>query len=258
MSWLLLAMAAAAPLYVFDNGTGRGSLPIEEQADLAKRTGYAGIFYSGTKDIPQLVAVHKSRGLQVLGIYTGMNVGDAKPGYDPGLPAAIKQLQGSGALITFTVNGKAENADEIALPVVREVCDMAAKAGLQVALYPHYGFHVARIEDALRIIGKAERKNLGLVFNLCHWLRSGDGENLKVRFKEALPHTMMVSINGSDNEGDWDRLIQTLDKGSYDVKGFVKTVRAMGYKGPIGLQCYNIKGDLEGNLKRSMAAWRTF
>lgn len=258
MNALLLLMAAAAPLYVFDNGTGRGSLAIEEQAEVARRTGYAGIFYSGTKEIPQLVAAHKSRGMRVLGIYTGMNVADAKPAYDPGLPAAIEQLRGSGALITFTVNGKAESGDEIALPVVREVCDMAAKAGLQVALYPHYGFHVARIEDALRVIGKSERKNLGLVFNLAHWLRSGDGANLTARLKEALPHTLMVSINGADHEGDWDRLIQTLDKGAYDVKGFVKAWMKAGYKGPIGLQCYNIKGDLEGNLKKSMEAWRAF
>ena len=47
------AMAqAAGPLFVFDNGVGRGVLSIEEQAELTKRTGYAGIFYSGTKDIP--------------------------------------------------------------------------------------------------------------------------------------------------------------------------------------------------------------
>lgn len=258
MNPLLLLMAAAAPLYVFDNGTGRGVLPLEEQVELARRTGYAGIFYSGTRDIPQLIAAHKSRGMKVLGIYTGMNVADAKPGYDPGLPAAIEQLRGTGALITFTVNGKADNADEIALPVVQEVCDMASKAGLKVALYPHYGFHVARIEDALRIIGKAKRRNLGLVFNLCHWLRSGDGENLVPRLKEALPHTMMVSVNGADPEGDWDRLIQTLDQGSYDVKGFLKTIREMGYKGPVGLQCYNVKGDREENLRKSMAAWRAF
>lgn len=253
-----LAQAADAPLYVFDNGVGQGALSIEEQAELTKKTGYAGIFYSGTKNIPELLAAHKLRGLKVLGIYTGMNVSDAKPGYDPGLPEAIRQLKGTGALITFIVNGKAANGDDLAVPVIREVADMAAQAGLQVALYPHYGFHVARIEDALRVRERVGRSNLGIVFNLCHWLKSGDEANMTERLKEALPHTLMVSINGADHEGDWDRLIQTLDRGAFDVRGFLKTLRSMGYRGPIGLQCYNVRGDREENLKRSMAAWRSF
>ncbi len=56
--------------------------------------------------------------------------------------------------------------------------------------------------------------------------------------------------------GGWDKLIQTLDRGQYDVFAFVKTVRTMGYTGPIGLQCYAIKGDRRENLQRSIGAWR--
>ncbi|MBI4910272.1 MAG: sugar phosphate isomerase/epimerase [Acidobacteria bacterium] len=250
--------AADSPLYVFDNGSGRGELNVEQQTELAQRTGYAGIFYSGFKDLPQLVAAHKQRGMHMVGIYTGMNLKDPLPTYDRALPEAIRLLKGTGALITFTVNGSVLNGDDIATPVVREVAAMAAAARLKVALYPHYGFHIARIEDALRLIEKVNRPNVGLVFNLCHWLRSGDEANMQARLKQALPKTLMVSINGADHEGDWTRLIQTLDRGTFDVKAFVHTVRSMGFKGPIGLQCYNVKGDREENLKRSMRAWRAF
>lgn len=252
------ACAADAPLFVFDNGAGRGVLPIEEQVELARRTGYAGVFMSGTKDMPRWLAAHRERGMKFLGIYTGMDISKENPSYDPGLPEAIRQLKDSGTLITFTVNGKAADGDERAVPVIRAVADMAAEAGLDVALYPHHGFHVARIEDAIRLIGKAGRKNAGLVFNLCHWLRSGDGANLAPRLKEAMPYMKLVSINGAAHEGGWDRLIQTLDRGEYDVKAFVKAARAAGYRGPVGLQCYNVKGDREENLRKSMAAWRAF
>ncbi len=78
------------------------------------------------------------------------------------------------------------------------------------------------------------------------------------RLKEAVPYTALVLINGADHDGDWDRLIQTLDRGAFDVPGFVRMLRSLGYNGPIGLQCYNLKGDREENLKRSMAAWRSF
>jgi sugar phosphate isomerase/epimerase len=255
-----LTRAGDAPLYVFDNGTGRGTLSIEEQAELTRKTGYAGIFYSGTENIPQLLEAHRKRGLKVLGIYTGMNISDAKPGFEPGLPEAIRQLKGTGALVAFTINGKGakSDGDGIAIAVLRDVADMAAEAGLKVALYPHYGFHVARIEDALRVREKAGRPNIGIVFNLCHWLRSGDEANMAARLRESLPYTLMVSINGADHEGDWDRLIQTLDGGSFDVRSFVKTLGSMGYRGPIGLQCYNVKGNPEENLRRSMTAWGTF
>jgi hypothetical protein len=36
----------------------------------------------------------------------------------------------------------------------------------------------------------------------------------------------------------------------------VKMLIGMGYRGPIGLQCYAIPGDPETNLSRSMRAWR--
>ena len=49
-----LMPAAKRPLYVFDNGVGGGKLSATEQTELTKKTGYAGIFYSGTKNIPEL------------------------------------------------------------------------------------------------------------------------------------------------------------------------------------------------------------
>ncbi len=66
-----------------------------------------------------------------------------------------------------------------------------------------------------------------------------------------------VTINGADNEGEnWDRLIQPLDRGSFDVYGFLKTLRGLGYTGPVGLQCYGIQGDAREHLARSINAWR--
>lgn len=252
----LPALCQQAPLYVFDNGVGLKTATIEEQAELTRKTGYAGIFYTGTSEMPRVLEAHRTRGLKLIGIYTGMNLSDPKPGYDPGLPEAIRQLKGTGALITFTVSGKSADGDAIAVPIIREVAYMAAAAGLKVALYPHFGFHVARVEDGLRVVQKVGRSNVGIVFNLCHWLRSGDAANMTQRIAEAVSHTMMVSINGADYEGDWDRLIQPLDQGAFDVNNFMAAFAKAGYRGPVALQCYNVAGDKEQNLVRSMQAWR--
>jgi sugar phosphate isomerase/epimerase len=251
-----LATGATAGLGVFDNGLGRGVLSIDEQAELARKTGYDGVVFAGTANIPEMRKALDARGLKFYGIYTGMNVSDKEPSYDPGLPEAIRQLKGSGALITFNVNGKNPDGDKIAVRVIRQVADMASEAGLRVVLYPHYGMHVARVEDALRLREMTGKANVGIVFNLCHWLRSGDEANMKLRLEQAAPHLALVLINGADHEGDWDRLIQPLDRGEFDLKGFLTVLRGTGYRGLVGLQCYAIKGDREENLRRSMTAWK--
>ncbi|MCD4726256.1 MAG: sugar phosphate isomerase/epimerase, partial [Pirellulales bacterium] len=100
----------------------------------------------------------------------------------------------------------------------------------------------------------------GASFNLCHFLKLDDEKNLERRIQESMPYLFVVSINGADggqtNQMDWGRLIQTLDRGSFDVGRVLKILGRLGYSGPIGLQCYAIPGDPYENLKRSMQAWQ--
>lgn len=249
--------------FALDNGTGRDQkLPLEQQADLVKRAGYAGIGYTGTQRIPELLGALDARGLQLFSIYVGSRVDGAGPAYDPGLPEAIRQLKGRKTVVWLNIQGKAPDGDERAAAIVREVADLAAGSGLRVVIYPHVGFCVERVEDALRIRALAGRPNVGVTFNLAHFLAIGDEPNLDKRLTEAMPFLEMVTVNGADHEGDWrkgdwSRLIQTLDRGAFDVRGLVQKLRRLGYRGPIGLQCYQVAGDIEENLKRSMAAWRT-
>jgi len=72
-----------------------------------------------------------------------------------------------------------------------------------------------------------------------------------------MPHLYLVTINGADSGGkNWDTLIQTLDRGTFDMFNFLKTLKEMGYTGPIGFQGYAIKGDARDILKRTMDGWQ--
>jgi sugar phosphate isomerase/epimerase len=74
-----------------------------------------------------------------------------------------------------------------------------------------------------------------------------------------MPRLWAVSINGADafdEKPGWDRYIQPLDKGNFDMAAFIRTLRTLGYTGPIGLQCYGIGGDVREHLARSMQKWR--
>jgi sugar phosphate isomerase/epimerase len=100
---------------------------------------------------------------------------------------------------------------------------------------------------------------VGVMFNLCHWLRVDKSRDYKPLLKAALPRLWAVSINGADNldlKPGWDRYIQPLGQGNFDMAGFLRTLRELGYTGPIGLQCYGIGGDAREHLARSMAAWK--
>jgi len=144
--------------------------------------------------------------------------------------------------------------------ILREIADMAAASGLRVAQYPHTNNYVERVEDAVRLAKKVDRPNLGVMFNLCHCLKVDGPENIAARLEAAMPHLMVVTINGADDEqwkqAGWDKLIQPLDRGSFDLAGLLKTLRKLKYTGPIGLQCYGIGGDAREHLARSIRAWR--
>ena len=147
--------------------------------------------------------------------------------------------------------------DRRAVEILGEIAEMAAEANVRVALYPHTGFWVERVEDAVRVVKQVNRKNVGVTFNLCHWLMVDDEKNAESLIKSAMPHLFVVTINGADSGGkNWKTLIQTLDRGTFNMRGFLKTLRDSGYTGPIGFQGYGIGGDAHDNLKRTMDTWR--
>ena len=248
--------AGPGPFFAFDNGTGRGTVPFEEQAKLLADLGYAGIGYTGCDQIPDMLQALDKYGLQMFSIYVAAKVGEKGPSFDPGLPAAIQALKGRDTLIWLTVQGQIDDQDQQAVKAVQEVADLAQAAGLRVALYPHVGFYVSSTEDALRLVHKADRKNLGVSFNLCHTLQLGQEARIPEILQAARPHLFVVSINGADHEGGWDRLIQTLDRGAYDNFALLSLLEKLEYRGPVGLQCYNVQGDIRDNLTRSMSAWK--
>lgn len=250
------------PFFAFDNGVNRGKWSPDKQAEVLQDLGYEGISYNGPQQMPERLRAFRSRGLRVFSIYVQANL-NKDPAYDPRLEEAISELKGSDTFLWLFVTGQKGADDERALETVREIADMAASADLKVALYPHHGMYVETVEDALRLVSRAGRDNLGVTFNLCHSLKAGNADRVEELLEKAMPHLYLVSINGASKRGDnwrdegWGQLIQTLDRGEYDVAALLEKLQKLGYRGPIGLQCYNIKGDPMDNLRRSIKAWRS-
>ena len=247
--------------FAMDTGVhGDGLKTPEARAKLLKELGYAGIGWT-PPGIPEMLAALDREGLKMPTLYLGVRIGEGEQKYDPLLPKYIEQLKGRPTILWLTVTSKSDKpsapeGDERAVAVIREIADLARGAGLRVALYPHYGAWLERIQDAVRIVKKADRPNVGVTFNLCHCLRVGDEAKIPELLEAARPSLFVVTINGADREGDWNRLIQPLDRGAFDLAPLLKQVKAIQFRGPIGLQHYGIKGDAQENLRRSMEAWR--
>ena len=252
------ATAFAAPeFFVFDNGVGRGSWSPERQATTLKELGYDGISYNYTTpaDLAAWLAAFKKQGLKIYGLYLYTFI-DKPEHYDPRFKEAVKMLKGSDTIIWMTLREPQTKGDHDAeaVKLVQEIADLAKDNGLRVALYGHAGFYVACAADGVRIVKKSERPNVGVSINLCHEFMSNRGEQLDQTIKLAAPYLMLVSINGVDVEHK--QFLLRLDKGDFDVAGWLGKLQTAGYRGPVGLQCFQVKGDVTENLKADMSAWR--
>lgn len=252
----------ANAFFAMDTGTKDANhVAAKAQAAMLKELGYAGIGYSGFDGIPEMLKELDAQGLHMFTVYFSGEVNPDGSQYDPLLKEGVKALKGRDTILWITISSKvfkpsSPEGDVQAVAMLRAISDSAAASGLRVALYPHTNCWLEKVEDAVRVAKKVDRKNVGVTFNLCHWLNAGKGQDMEQLMRIALPHLFAVTINGADSEGGWDKLIQPLDQGSFDVRGFLMTLKELGYTGPIGLQGYGIPGDVHENLKRSMAAWK--
>jgi sugar phosphate isomerase/epimerase len=150
---------------------------------------------------------------------------------------------------------------KVALREVRTIADYAQSRGVRVALYPHAGFWVERVEEAVDLAERLNHPNVGVMFNLCHWLKMEGAERDPAPVLElALPRLFFVTVNGADT-GDtrkmpWRQLIQPLGSGTYDVAAFLGKLVKTGYSGPVGFQGYGIQEDPRAVMTATMAAWR--
>lgn len=235
---------------------------MEEQATMLKQLGYDGVGHIWLDKVAERLKTLDEAGLKLYQITMKVEVGSAKPVYDPRFKEVLAMVKGRRmqfALLMTGANPSDPSVDAHAVEIVREMSDLARDSGAQLLLYPHHKFWVERIEDAVRVAEKVDRPNVGVMFNLCHWLRVDSQRDYKPLLKQAMPRLWAISLNGADVRDEkpgWDRYIQPLDAGSFDVGGLLKTLKELGYRGPIGLQCYGIGGDAREHLARSKDAWK--
>lgn len=257
------------PLFVFNNALnkrGLDTMSIAQQASLLKSMGYDGIEQRETNGLLDAVGAMNKQGLRVYTDYMGIDIDKDEP-YLPSWKEVIPKLKGTGIILwahfhsdKFKPSDPA--ADEKIVRIVQQLADYAKPYGVRIAIYHHIGFLVQTADDSYRIATKANRDNVGSVLNLCHYLRTASEDDLTRTVEMTLPKLFVVSINGADSgdtqKMDWTQLIRPLGEGTFDCYRFVEMLVDKGYKGPIGIQCYNLKGGPENYLPQTIKAWKGF
>lgn len=242
------------------------NFPFEYQADMLKKLGFDGIELLGLDKAEEKLKVLKNYRLPLYMVYIQIDIDKEEP-YDPKLPDFIKSVSYSGVTLWLHIHSDKfkpsdPEGDILAVPVIQKLADYAQQYDVNLALYPHSFFWLEKIDDSVRLTEKINRRNVGAVFNLCHFLKTDNRPDLEKKLIGSIPYLAAVSINGADdgntNEMDWNRLIQPLGEGSFDVLNVLRLLRDNNYNGPVGLQCYNIPGNPSVFLNKSIKTWNKY
>ena len=235
----------------------------EQQAQMLKELGYAGVGHIWLDKLEERLATLDAAGLRLFQITMTVDIAPGKAPYDAArfkeVLALIKGRQVQFCLLCKGGKPSDPSLDPRGVEVFRAMSDLARDSGAQLLLYPHQQDWIERLEDSIRVAGQVDRPNVGVMFNLCHWLRVDQSRDYRPLLRRALPRLWAVSINGADERDEqpgWKHYIQPLDQGSFDVGALLKTLQQLGYHGPIGLQCFGLGGDAREHLARSMTKWR--
>jgi len=238
----------------------------DSKVRLLKDIGFDGFEMEGLDSCNWKLAALDRAGLKLHMVYVEVNLDKENP-YDSRLKDFITKLDGRHTTLWLHVHNDAlspsdTTGDARCVAIIRELADYASRYSVSIALYPHSRFWLEKVGDSVRLTKKIDRSNVGAVFNLCHFLKTDERSELESRLKESIPYLAAVSVNGADDgntrDMDWSKLIQPLGSGNFDVLNILRILKNNNFKGPVGLQCYNIEGDPSVFLKKSMKTWHDY
>jgi len=243
----------------------------DKQVELVKNAGFDGIEINQIESFEGMKTALDQFQFKGSYFYVKLQLGEP---IDNRLENAIKQLKGTNTIIAPYIladnkrfKPNSPEGDSEAIKLLQLIALWSKKSGLQVAIYPHFGFYVERTDHALQLAQKINRKNVGLSFNLCHWLATTNLKervDLKNHLKELKPYLKMITISGandiiSQKKSIFDDYILPLGTGSFDTYDLLKfMVKTIKFKKPIGIQCYNIKGNKPQLIINTMAVWKEY
>jgi len=236
---------------------------IEPPVGVLKDLHYAGYGHLWLPGVEQRTESLRRDGLRLFQVYLRVDLSQSQPVDEAAIEKALPALKPHRTQLAMLMTGgkpSDPSLDDRAIAILTRLADRAKPYGVSIVLYPHSNDWLEKTSDCVRLAQRINRPGeVGVMFNLCHWMKADPNRDLREVLTLAKPWLMAVSLSGSDTpeqiragKGNW---IQPLGQGGYDVRQLLKLLAEVGFKGPIGLQCYGLKGDPKEILTASKAAW---
>lgn len=240
--------------------------PVGELASLLREVGFDGTGYSNLASpaLDDALRAFDTAGLKVYLFEMPINLApQAAAPYDPRLPDLIRKLKGRDATVAVNLFGRKPGDPEgleSAVKILRELGDVATEAGVRISIYNHVDCWSESVPFVVEVVKKVNHPRVGFNFNVCHWVKVEGAKDFKPVLRENAAKLFCVTICGSTiGAPTWTNgLIQPLDKGSFDNRALLATLREIGYRGPVGIMCYGVPGDAREHLRRSLATWKSW
>ena len=241
----------------------------QEKVKLLKSIGCEGLEGAGYADFFELKKALDQEGLLMPVNYVALTFEINHKPENPSIDEIKTMIKASakGSIIYFNLHSNSykedkATGDKVLAVLLRELSDFASSYGVKLSAYPHLNLYCETVAHSIQIAKLVDRKNFGTTINLCHLLKIEGSKGIEAKIKEYVPYLFAVNICGADTgdtqQMDWDQLIQPLGQGTFDTYGFVQLLLDNGYSGPIGLQCYALKGDAKETLTQSMEIWNSY
>lgn len=249
---------------IMPNSDTMRQTPTVQIASIMKEIGYANVALScQPRQFDEKMKAYRDAGLRVGAVYVGWTTDGRSASLNIPIDKVFEHLRNSGAVVmihTSAAPGVKVTDKRIAeqlLPLAKQ----AQKAGVTIAIYPHFGNLLPTIESAIRVANAVDHPSLGVCFNLCHFLKQHDAADLPAKVRAAKDRIKLVTINGAavgnTQAMSWDKLIQQIDQGEFDLAKLLELVYGeLKFDGPIFVQCYNLKAPSRTILQNTFDRWQ--
>jgi len=250
--------------------------PADEQVEIAKAIGYTGYYVTGSILSPERFHEYwnsaNAAGIGLAAAFEGIDVAE------PPTPKQLRQAEDvisrlrapSRVELALKCGGMGENVgnqrcDELALNWLIPIAELLERQGIEGSLYPHFGFYLETLQDALRLQEKVGSNKLKVIFCSYHWyhvhVRVRPQPTIRDLLTMAGKQLNAVNLCGSRPVPEPEKQvwglhpsIEPLDSGTMDVAEIFRELKASQFSGPIGIQGYGINAPAKEALMRSFRA----
>ncbi len=249
---------------VIDNSDDMRKIPVKEVASIMKEIGYKSVAVSTYE--PQFEARMKAfreASLRIGAVSLAWTTDGKSDKFNIPMDLVLSKVRDTGAIIMFGIRVEegATVTDERIVEQLRARAKQAQEAGVTLGIYPHIGFRVSRFDHATRIADAIDHPAFGVCFVLCHYMKQSDEQDIPAKLRAAKDRIVTAVINGSPTGNTkamrFERLVQHIDKGEFDLAGFLDLLCGeLKFEGPVYVQCVNIRAPTRRTLEATYAKWQ--